>query len=229
MMELKAKIFADGADRGGMLEMYRSPHVAGFTTNPTLMRRAGVTEYEAFARDILRSIPDRPISFEVFSEEPEETERQARRIASWGDNVYVKIPVTNTRGQSSCALISALAHSGVKVNVTALMPLEQVGSRQPAVSANLVHALDYARQIGARVAGIVGRDGGYTAQVADACVVVPTVDPRFVTPLAEGFQAVIWHLLVSQPDIQVGQMTWESVGAGSGLEDQAPGAAGAPT
>jgi transaldolase len=126
MVDLKVKIFADGADRAGMLEMYRNPLVSGFTTNPTLMRRAGVKEYEAFARDILRSIPDRPISFEVFSDEFEEMEQQARRIASWGSNVYVKIPVTNTRGESSCPLIRALVHSGVKVNATALMPLAQV-------------------------------------------------------------------------------------------------------
>ena len=123
---LNVKIFADGADRAGMLEMYRSPLVKGFTTNPTLMRKAGVPDYQAFARDILRAIPDRPISFEVFSDEFHEMERQGREIATWGDNVYVKIPVTNTLGESSAKVIRSLARAGVKVNVTALLTLDQV-------------------------------------------------------------------------------------------------------
>ena len=123
---LRVKIFADGADRAGMLEMYRHPLVRGFTTNPTLMRKAGVSDYEAFARDILRAIPDRPISFAVFSDDFHEMERQGRKIATWGDNVYVKIPVTNTLGESSEKLIRALARAGVKLNVTALLTLDQV-------------------------------------------------------------------------------------------------------
>ncbi|MSR84212.1 MAG: transaldolase, partial [Candidatus Latescibacteria bacterium] len=126
MTELKIKIFADGADRAGMLEMYRHPLIRGFTTNPTLMRKAGVADYAAFARDLLRQIPDRPISFEVFSDEFEEMERQARQIASWGDNVYVKIPVTNTRGEPGYTLMRTLSQAGIKVNATALMLLEQV-------------------------------------------------------------------------------------------------------
>lgn len=124
--ELTVKIFADGADREGMLTLYRNPLIAGFTTNPTLMRKAGVADYRAFALDILREIPDRSISFEVFSDEFDEMERQAREIASWGENVYVKIPVSNTRGAPSYALVERLAHSGVKVNVTAMMTLGQV-------------------------------------------------------------------------------------------------------
>src|SRR5262245_53076330 len=99
--ELKLKLFADGADRADILRMYANPLICGFTTNPTLMRKAGVTDYECFARDILAAIPDRPISFEVFSDEFDEMNRQARRIASWGNQVNVKIPVTNTRGESS--------------------------------------------------------------------------------------------------------------------------------
>jgi len=126
LANLKVKIFADGADRAGMLDLYRSPLVKGFTTNPTLMRNAGITDYEAFARDILEAIPDRPISLEVFSDEFAEMEVQARRIASWGDNVYVKIPVTNTQGESSIPLVRALAKAGVKQNVTAFMTLAQV-------------------------------------------------------------------------------------------------------
>ncbi|HLC06362.1 MAG TPA: transaldolase [Anaerolineales bacterium] len=126
LSELKVKIFADGADKASMLEMYWNPLIKGFTTNPTLMRKAGVADYEAFALDVLRAIPDRPISFEVFSDEFAEMERQARKIASWGRNVYVKIPVTNTRQEPSLGVIRELSAAGVKVNVTAMMTLDQV-------------------------------------------------------------------------------------------------------
>jgi transaldolase len=126
LADLKVKIFADGADRAGILELYRNPLIKGFTTNPTLMRTAGITDYEAFSRDLLKAIPDRPISLEVFSDDFAEMETQARRIASWGDNVYVKIPVTNTQGESALPLVRALAKAGVKQNVTALMTLGQV-------------------------------------------------------------------------------------------------------
>jgi transaldolase len=123
---LSVKIFADGADLAGMLELYRKPYIKGFTTNPTLMRKAGISDYRGFARDVLAAIPDRPISFEVFSDEFPEMERQASEIANWGANVYVKIPVTNTRGESAAPLVRRLSHRGVKLNVTALLPLEQV-------------------------------------------------------------------------------------------------------
>jgi transaldolase len=124
--QLSVKIFADGADLPGMLELYRQPCIKGFTTNPTLMRKAGIADYRGFAHDVLAAIPDRPISFEVFSDEFCEMERQAREIASWGDNVYVKIPVTNTRGERAGALVKRLSYAGVKLNVTALLPLDQV-------------------------------------------------------------------------------------------------------
>ena len=124
--QLRIKIFADGADKAGMLEMYRNPLIAGFTTNPTLMRKAGITDFESFARDILSEIPDRPISFEVFSDDFAEMERQARLIASWGDNVYVKIPVTDTNGTTAAPLVKKLAGEGIKLNVTALLTVEQV-------------------------------------------------------------------------------------------------------
>jgi transaldolase len=123
---LRIKIFADGADQAGMLEMYGNPLVSGFTTNPTLMRKAGIGDYEAFAREVLRAIPDRPISFEVFADDFGQMDIQAHEIASWGNNVYVKIPVTNTRGESSVPLLRNLAREGVRVNVTALLTLEQV-------------------------------------------------------------------------------------------------------
>ena len=123
---LRVKIFADGADKAEMLEMYSNPLIKGFTTNPTLMRKAGVRDYRAFTHDIVEAIPDRPISLEVFADEFDEMERQARELASLGENVYVKIPVTNTRRESSCELLRQLAQSGVRVNVTALMTLDQV-------------------------------------------------------------------------------------------------------
>jgi len=123
---LKVKIFADGADKNGILEMYAKPFIKGFTTNPTLMRRAGIKDYRGFALDILKAIPDRPISFEVFSDEFSEMERQANEISNWGKNVYVKIPITNTRGKPSYDLIRRLTLGGVKVNVTAVLPLYQV-------------------------------------------------------------------------------------------------------
>jgi transaldolase len=132
--QLSVKIFADGADLPGMVEMYRKPYIKGFTTNPTLMRKAGISNYPEFASRILQAIPDRPISFEVFSDEFGEMERQAREIARWGENVYVKIPVTNTRRESACGLVRELCHSGVKVNVTALLSLCQVRDVAQAVA-----------------------------------------------------------------------------------------------
>lgn len=124
--EMSVKIFADGADKSGMLEMYKNTWIKGFTTNPTLMRKAGISDYEQFARDIISCIPDRPISFEVFSDDFSQMHAQAMKIKSWGKNVYVKIPVSNTKGESSVPLVRELAHEGVKQNVTALMTLQQV-------------------------------------------------------------------------------------------------------
>lgn len=124
--ELKVKIFADGADKAGMLEMYAKPFVKGLTTNPTLMRKAGITDYRAFCKDILAYIKDKPLSFEVFSDDFSEMERQALEISSWGDNVYVKIPVTNTKQDVCYGLVKKLADQKVKLNVTALMTLDQV-------------------------------------------------------------------------------------------------------
>lgn len=124
--DLQVKIFADGADKPGMLEMYSKAYIRGFTTNPTLMRKAGITDYRAFAMEIVAAISDKPLSFEVFSDNFAEMERQAEEIASWGANVYVKIPVTNTKRETSAPLIRRLVSGKVKVNVTGVMTLTQV-------------------------------------------------------------------------------------------------------
>lgn len=124
--DLKIQIFADGADKCGMLEMYAKSYIKGLTTNPTLMKKAGITDYRAFCKDILVSIKDKPLSFEVFSDDFVEMERQAMEIASWGNNVYVKIPVTNTKQEACYALVKKLAMQKVKLNVTAIMTLTQV-------------------------------------------------------------------------------------------------------
>ena len=126
-MQQSIKLYSDGADLASLLEMAKNPRISGFTTNPTLMRKAGVADYAAFARQVLAEIKDRPISFEVFADEFAEMATQARSIASWGSNVYVKIPVTNTRGESSAALVRDLSvNAKVQLNVTALCTLEQV-------------------------------------------------------------------------------------------------------
>jgi transaldolase len=124
--DLRVKIYADGADKAGMLEMYAKRYIKGFTTNPTLMRKAGIADYRAFALDIVQAIPDRPISFEVFSDEFAEMERQAMEIAGWGNHVLVKIPVTNTRREPSYDLVRRLSRAGVKLNITALATMAQV-------------------------------------------------------------------------------------------------------
>ena len=128
LKDLKVKIFADGADKAGMLQLNANPLIQGLTTNPTLMRKAGLTDFEAFARDVLQSITVKPLSLEVFSDEFAEMKRQALKINGWGKNVYVKIPITNTRAESSVSLIKELAQDGVKLNVTALLTLGQVES-----------------------------------------------------------------------------------------------------
>jgi transaldolase len=124
--ELKVKIFADGADIGGIIEMSKNPLIKGFTTNPTLMRKAGITNYEAFARELLKSVTDRPVSFEVFADDFASMIKQGRRIANWGKNVNVKIPVTNTKGDFAGSVLRALSAEGVVLNVTAIMTVEQV-------------------------------------------------------------------------------------------------------
>jgi transaldolase len=124
--DLKIKIYADGADRAGILDLYSKPYIKGLTTNPTLMNKAGIKDYEVFARDILQTVTAKPISLEVFADDFSEMRRQALKIADWGRNVYVKIPITNSRGESSLPLIRELAGQGVQLNITAILTLEQV-------------------------------------------------------------------------------------------------------
>ena len=133
LAEWKVKLFADGANRDEILSLYRNPLIKGFTTNPTLMRKAGVADYEDFARNILAEISDRPISLEVFADDFPEMERQAHKISSWGKNVYVKVPVTNTKAEPALALIQRLSKDGIKLNVTAMTTLKQVSQVIPAL------------------------------------------------------------------------------------------------
>jgi transaldolase len=128
ILDLKVQIYADGADKAGILDLYAKPYIKGLTTNPTLMRKVGIKDYEAFARDVLQTVTAKPLSLEVFSDEFPEMRRQAEKIAGWGNNVYVKIPITNSRGESAASLIRELGRDGVKLNITALLTLPQVAA-----------------------------------------------------------------------------------------------------
>ena len=134
--DLDVQIFADGADKAQMLEMYAKPYIKGLTTNPTLMKKAGIKDYAHFCKDILKDIKDKPISFEVFSDDFAEMERQALEITSWGPNVYVKIPITNTKGETCYPLVKKLVTKGVRLNVTAIMTLDQVQGVAKALALN---------------------------------------------------------------------------------------------
>ena len=134
---MNIKIFADGADREEMFRLYNTKIIKGLTTNPTLMRHAGIKNYESFAREILSFVKDKPISFEVFADDFDEMEKQAIKISSWQENVFVKIPITNTKGVSSCALIKKLSSMKIKVNVTAIMTINQVRDVSSCLDSNL--------------------------------------------------------------------------------------------
>jgi transaldolase len=126
LADLKVKLFTDGADRAQIVEMAKNKWIAGFTTNPSLLKKAGVSDYEAYGRDLVKAVPDRHISFEVFSDDVPEMVAQGRVIASWGDNVYVKLPITTTRGESLLPAARALSQAGVKINMTAIFAAQQV-------------------------------------------------------------------------------------------------------
>ena len=137
LLDLPIKIFADGADREGIASLYAKPYIKGLTTNPTLMRKVGVADYEKFAREVLEVVKEKPISFEVFSDEFPEMRRQALMIGKWQENVYVKIPITNTRGDSALSLIGELSAEGVKLNITAILTRLQVEGVAKAVQAEV--------------------------------------------------------------------------------------------
>jgi len=202
LADLKVKLFADGADRAGILRMYANPLIRGFTTNPTLMRKAGVTDYEAFAKDVLRAVADRPISFEVFADEFAEMERQALKISGWGENVYTKIPVTNTRGESSLDLVCRLARHGVKLNVTALMTLRQVKEVATALAGG---PPAYVSMFAGRIAD-TGRDPvPIVAEAVDTLRPYPNIELIWASPreLLNIFQAdaVGCHIITATHDL----------------------------
>ena len=202
LADLKVKLFADGADRGEILRMYADPTIRGFTTNPTLMRKAGVTDYEAFAKDILSAVPDRPFSLEVFADEFDEMERQALKISSWGTNVYTKIPVTNTRRESSLDLVCRLARQGVKLNVTALMTLEQVKEVASALAGGTPA---YISMFAGRIAD-TGRDPvPIMAEAIDILRPYPSIELIWASPreLLNIFQAdsVGCHIITATHDL----------------------------
>jgi transaldolase len=134
LQQFRIKLFADGADLNDMIEEYKKGIASGFTTNPTLMKKAGVKSYEEFAKAALKAIPDLPLSFEVFSDDLHGMEREARKIGSWGNNVYIKIPITNTKGESTASLVKKLSYDGLKLNVTAILTVEQVKTVAKALS-----------------------------------------------------------------------------------------------
>jgi len=199
---LKVQIFADGADKAGMLEMYAKPYIKGLTTNPTLMKKAGITDYRAFCKDILSHIKDKPLSFEVFSDDFSEMERQAMEIASWGDNVYVKIPVTNTKQANCYALVKKLGQQKVKLNVTAIMTLTQVRDVVAALNPNVP---SYVSVFAGRIAD-TGRDPvPLMAAAVEILKITPAAELIWASPreLLNIFQAdaVGCHVITVTNDI----------------------------
>jgi transaldolase len=199
--DLGIKIFADGADKASILELYRQPYIKGFTTNPTLMRAMGVTDYRGFAQDLLATIHDRPISFEVFADEEGEMEEQARFIAAWGQNVFVKVPVMNTKGVPTYDLVRSLSSEGIQLNVTALLTLEQVRKVGAAVKGD---APAYVSVFAGRIAD-TGRDPvplmrEAVAMVNDANAQLMWASPR---ELLNVFQAdeIGCHVITATTDI----------------------------
>ena len=185
--DLSIKIFADGADKEGMLEMYSKPYIKGFTTNPTLMRKAGISDYKAFALDILDSIKEKPISFEVFSDDFNEMRQQALIIAGWAENVYVKIPVTNTEGFPLYDLINDLVEAGAHLNVTAIMTLKQVRE----VSAALENHSSYISVFAGRIANTGVDPVPLMAEAVDIISIYPKQELLWASPreLLNIFQA----------------------------------------
>jgi transaldolase len=199
---LGVKVFADGADLGDMLELAENPLISGFTTNPTLMRKAGVADYEGFARKVLDHITDRPVCFEVFSDDFGEMRDQAHRIASWGDNVCVKIPVTNTQGVSSSPLVSDLTADGLHINVTAILALDQVRIAAAALAASTGAVVSV---FAGRVAD-TGRDPvPLMAEAVEILASYPTIEllwasPREILNVRQA-ESIGCHIITVTPDL----------------------------
>ena len=202
MTTLKIKIFADGANKEDMLSLYKNDQIRGFTTNPTLMKQAGITDYESFAKDILTHIKDRPISFEVFADDFDEMKKQAGIINSWADNVYVKIPVTNTKSESSCPLIKELSSQGIKLNVTAIMTEDQVRAVSDSLDASTPAVVSV-------FAGRIADTGVDPMPVMSNCLKIlqerPKAELLWASPreLLNVFQAdqVGCHIITATPDV----------------------------
>jgi transaldolase len=199
---LKIKLFADGADLSDMADFYRRPYIRGFTTNPTLMHKAGIRDYRRFATEVMAIVPDRPVSFEVFSDDFAEMERQAREIASWGPSVYVKVPISDTRGRRSDQLIRRLSMAGVQVNVTAVLTLDQVCG---AVDALRDGAPAFVSLFAGRIAD-TGRDPvPLVAAALRILAATPAVELIWASPreLLNIFQAdaAACHIITLTPDI----------------------------
>ena len=177
--QLKVKLFADGADLDSMLVLYKDPSIKGFTTNPTLMRKASITDYENFARKVLQVIPDRPVSFEVFADDLKEMLVQATVIASWGANVNVKIPITNTKAESCKDLIGTLSSKGVKINVTAMMTVDQVKTVLPGLASG---AGGYVSVFAGRIADAGIDPLPVMKNVMDLLVDVPNIELIWASP-----------------------------------------------
>ena len=200
--DLKIKIFADGANLEDMLAMYEKPYIQGFTTNPTLMRKAGITDYEGFAQEVLSHIQDRPISFEVFSDEFDEMERQAQKIQSWADNVYIKIPVPTTRAEPAYDLIRRLSQSGAKLNITAIFTLEQV---QAVAAALRGGAPSYVSVFDGRIADTGIDPIPHMQQCLEILADVPTAEllwasPRELLNIVQA-DAIGCHIITATPAI----------------------------
>ncbi len=199
---LKIQIFADGADKARMLELYANKAIKGFTTNPTLMRQAGLSDYEGFAKDILTQIKDRPISFEVFTDDFDDMERQALKIAAWGSNVFVKIPVTNTKTQSAAPLIRRLVKQGVQLNITAILTVPQIDEVVDALKGTK-HS--YVSVFAGRIAD-TGRDPlPFMRHAVEACNAAGGMEVIWASPreVLNVFQAneIGCHVITVTPDI----------------------------
>src|SRR5208282_2650489 len=201
-LDLNTKIFADGADKQSIFKLYENPIISGFTTNPTLMRKAGVSNYKRFAHEVLEVVVDKPISFEVFSDEFDEMERQALEIASWGHNVYVKIPISNTKGESAIGLVKRLVYKGVKVNVTAMMTLAQVRDIAYVLSPTTP---SYVSVFAGRIADTGRPTLGLMTAAVELLKVVPRAELIWASPreLYNIFEADLagCHIITATPDV----------------------------